>query len=31
VAEFLGYGQDHPRSGDKALNRRIEFVLDWNA
>jgi outer membrane protein OmpA-like peptidoglycan-associated protein len=27
--EPIGYGQDRPRSTDKALNRRIEFVLDW--
>ena len=27
--EPVGYGQDRPRSTDKALNRRIEFVLDW--
>jgi outer membrane protein OmpA-like peptidoglycan-associated protein len=29
--ETVGYGQDRPRSRDKALNRRIEFVLDWDA
>jgi len=27
--EAVGYGQDQPRSSEKALNRRIEFVLDW--
>jgi outer membrane protein OmpA-like peptidoglycan-associated protein len=27
--EPVGYGQDRPRSTEKALNRRIEFVLDW--
>ena len=27
--EPVGYGQDRPRSTDKALNRQIEFVLDW--